>query len=270
MNSKNYHRKINHTKLDKHRKSSIRQKYLNNYENNSYMSLNKNDYNDESTYASTYYNPHNNTYNNDINTLTVLKLTINNFDYSNIYGVHNDENMSIKLIPIFKKENGYHIHNENTNLPKSYKKSLKYIKCIRCNIICNSVYKCLHNTYFDTYSYNSDYNINKHYYDIYYSNLYTGYNLLYNYDDDDNDDDISWLMLSDSVYTTVKNIKIRKTIYTFKYTYYCLKFKQKFRDWLWIYVRKPKITKQYSPNKLNALIEYCNTDEDLFTKLDNW
>ena len=60
-----------------------------------------------------------------------------------------------------------------------------------------------------------------------------------------------------------KNIQ---TLNNFRYLYYSLKFKKKFRDWLWIRVREPKIREQYSTANLLKLLEKY----DLEQVLDTW
>lgn len=53
----------------------------------------------------------------------------------------------------------------------------------------------------------------------------------------------------------------------FRHLYYSLKFKKKFRDWLWMKIREPKAMKKYHPGYLvDNLKEY--TELDSF--LDNW
>jgi len=60
-----------------------------------------------------------------------------------------------------------------------------------------------------------------------------------------------------------KNIQ---TLNNFRYLYYSLKFKKRFRDWLWIIVREPKIREQYSTANLLKLLE----KDDLQQVLDTW
>jgi Leucine-rich repeat (LRR) protein len=63
-----------------------------------------------------------------------------------------------------------------------------------------------------------------------------------------------------------KNIK---TLYNFRYLYYCLKFKKQFRYWLWIRIREPKIREKYSSENLLKLLNGKN-DEDLEQVLETW
>lgn len=60
-----------------------------------------------------------------------------------------------------------------------------------------------------------------------------------------------------------KNIAI---LYRFKYLYYLLKFKKRFRDLLWIKIREPKIREKYSSENLLKLLE----NEDLEQVLETW
>jgi hypothetical protein len=53
----------------------------------------------------------------------------------------------------------------------------------------------------------------------------------------------------------------------FRHLYYCLKFKNQFRKWLWEKIREQKIIKKYHPT---YLIENLYEDSDLDTVLNNW
>jgi Leucine-rich repeat (LRR) protein len=52
----------------------------------------------------------------------------------------------------------------------------------------------------------------------------------------------------------------------FRFTFYCLKLKNKFKKWLWEKVREPKIMKKFHPDHLNELKD----TDDLEVFLDNW
>jgi Leucine-rich repeat (LRR) protein len=72
-------------------------------------------------------------------------------------------------------------------------------------------------------------------------------------------------------HTNINNFKITMNnklniLNTFRYTFYCLKFKKHFKRWLWEKVREPKIKAKYHPNHLNALEE----TDDLEVFLDDW
>jgi Leucine-rich repeat (LRR) protein len=54
---------------------------------------------------------------------------------------------------------------------------------------------------------------------------------------------------------------------SFRHLFYCVKYKQRFRNWLWEKIRKPKIEKKYNPNYLVANL---NEDSDLDMFLDDW
>jgi len=58
----------------------------------------------------------------------------------------------------------------------------------------------------------------------------------------------------------------------FKMMYFCLKYKAKLRDWLWLKVRLPKIERLYHPNNLNKLLHAGEnmTEEELDDVLSNW
>jgi hypothetical protein len=67
--------------------------------------------------------------------------------------------------------------------------------------------------------------------------------------------------------TIKQNLKI---LNRFRFLYYSLKFKNKFRDWLWKKVREPKIQKQFHPSRLLELLkdhDINDVDEETFT---NW
>ena len=55
--------------------------------------------------------------------------------------------------------------------------------------------------------------------------------------------------------------KVNK-IYNFKHLYFSLKFKNQFRDWLWVRIREPKIKELYSPKNLNILLDNMVDVED--------
>jgi hypothetical protein len=53
----------------------------------------------------------------------------------------------------------------------------------------------------------------------------------------------------------------------FRYLYYSLKFKNRFKKLLWETIREPKIIKKYHPD---YLIEHLHEDSDLEIVLENW
>ena len=55
------------------------------------------------------------------------------------------------------------------------------------------------------------------------------------------------LNCKDTIDTMRRNIK---TLHNFRHLYYCLKFKNQFRTWLWERVREPKIALKYHPSYL--------------------
>ncbi len=66
-------------------------------------------------------------------------------------------------------------------------------------------------------------------------------------------------------YLSNYNLIIKKVIFT----YYCIKYKQKFINWLWYKVREKKIISKYSPINLVILLNNTN-DIDFQLKIDNW
>ena len=58
-----------------------------------------------------------------------------------------------------------------------------------------------------------------------------------------------------------------KILNLFRYLYYSLKFKKRFRDLLWVKIREPKIRQKYSHD---YLIANLHEDTDLDTVLNNW
>ena len=70
------------------------------------------------------------------------------------------------------------------------------------------------------------------------------------------------------IYERIGDTNIKQRLQTwnnFRYFYYCLKFKKRFRDWLWVKIREPKIRIKYSHAHL---LEHLR-DTDL-EELDNW
>ena len=87
--------------------------------------------------------------------------------------------------------------------------------------------------------------------------------------DYDSDGEINPQYYDDEYYinTIKQNLKI---LNKFRFLYYSLKFKNKFRYWLWKKVREPKIQKQFHPSRLLELLkdhDINDVDEETFT---NW
>ena len=58
-----------------------------------------------------------------------------------------------------------------------------------------------------------------------------------------------------------------KKIHTFRYLYYCLKLKKKFKQWLWERVREPMTKQKYHPRFLQ---DHLHDDTDLDSFLEKW
>jgi hypothetical protein len=78
-----------------------------------------------------------------------------------------------------------------------------------------------------------------------------------------NDNPIYEIINSSAIDTIKRKIRV---LNQFRYLYYSLKFKKRFRDWLWVKVREPKIREQYSTANLLKLLE----KDDLEHVLDTW
>ena len=63
------------------------------------------------------------------------------------------------------------------------------------------------------------------------------------------------------------DIKKLRVLNRFRYLYYCLKYKKRFRDWLWVKIREPKIREKYSHDYLVANLR---EDTDLDEFLEKW
>jgi Leucine-rich repeat (LRR) protein len=75
-------------------------------------------------------------------------------------------------------------------------------------------------------------------------------------------------IIGDIEYIDINKIKQKMQILNnFRYLYYCLKFKKRFRDLLWVKIREPKIKKKYSHS---YLLEHLHEDTDLDELLKNW
>ena len=75
---------------------------------------------------------------------------------------------------------------------------------------------------------------------------------------------ISKIVNSNILIKTKQNIQI---LNDFRDLYYCLKFKNQFRKWLWEKVREPNAKKLYDPI---YLIEHLEHEDDLEAVLNNW
>jgi len=66
---------------------------------------------------------------------------------------------------------------------------------------------------------------------------------------------------------TKKTKKEIEKLNNFRHLYYCLKFKTRFRDWLWVKVIEPNVMKKYAPS---YLVENLHEEADLDDILLNW
>lgn len=62
-------------------------------------------------------------------------------------------------------------------------------------------------------------------------------------------------------------IKKLNILNNFRYLYYSLKYKKRFRDLLWVKIREPKIREKYSHD---YLVKNLHEDTDLDELLENW
>jgi hypothetical protein len=83
----------------------------------------------------------------------------------------------------------------------------------------------------------------------------------------------SWILYENPIFDIINtdnkykiNEKLR-VLNNFRYLYYSLKFKKRFRDWLWVKIREPKIREKYSHA---YLLENLREDTDLDEFLDSW
>jgi hypothetical protein len=61
-----------------------------------------------------------------------------------------------------------------------------------------------------------------------------------------------------------------QTLYHFRSLFYTLKYKDRFRDFLWDKIRRPKIEAKYHPSNLQKLIDELNEEDDLTELLESW
>jgi Leucine-rich repeat (LRR) protein len=70
-----------------------------------------------------------------------------------------------------------------------------------------------------------------------------------------------------NIYTTRRIILHSRKLSCFKHLYYSLRFKTRFRDWLYKMVREPQAQKRFHPN---YLLTHLTEDADLDHVLENW
>ena len=82
------------------------------------------------------------------------------------------------------------------------------------------------------------------------------------------------LISNDNLYSERKNeinnyIQLLKRV---KFNIMCLKYKQKFHDWLWIKVRLPMIQSKYHPDNLVELLKNVeeNNEEAFCDAIEKW
>ena len=61
-----------------------------------------------------------------------------------------------------------------------------------------------------------------------------------------------------------------RIIHNFRFLYYSLRYKKRFRDLLWIKVREPRIMNHYSPANLVILLEGVDGQTEFDEKLSKW
>ena len=80
--------------------------------------------------------------------------------------------------------------------------------------------------------------------------------------------------LEGTIYLNIRYVNdITNKLNKFKFVYYTLKYKSRFRYWLWEIVRQRNIKDKYSPDKLEEILEKMNdpNDNNEFNNLiDNW
>ena len=76
--------------------------------------------------------------------------------------------------------------------------------------------------------------------------------------------------MNDNTNSTFRINRILQTLYNFKFLFYSLKYKQKFRDFLWEKIRRPKIESKYHPSNLQKMMDELSDDDDLTELLENW
>ena len=79
-----------------------------------------------------------------------------------------------------------------------------------------------------------------------------------------NDNPIYEIINSFVIDTITRRIRV---LNQFKYLYYCLKYKKRFRDILWVKIREPKIRERYSHD---YLVKHLHEETDLDELLNNW
>jgi ankyrin repeat protein len=71
-----------------------------------------------------------------------------------------------------------------------------------------------------------------------------------------------------SIYIHLSN---NQKLKNFKFIFYALKFKNKFRKILWENIREPKIKLKYSPKNLSLILQHCiKYNYDIDTKIESW
>jgi hypothetical protein len=64
--------------------------------------------------------------------------------------------------------------------------------------------------------------------------------------------------------------RVIERIDKFRFVYYCLKYKDRFRKWLWINIREKKAIQKYAPENLAKLLNNLNNEEEIEIVIDDW
>ena len=84
---------------------------------------------------------------------------------------------------------------------------------------------------------------------------------------DYNNNPIYDVINSEDIITIRDRVQI---INNFRFLYYCVKYKKRFRHWLWTKIREPKIMKHYSPANLVKLLDGVDSQAEFDQRLSTW
>jgi len=88
-----------------------------------------------------------------------------------------------------------------------------------------------------------------------------------------NENQYDYIYYDSIIYNNIHILKEKiNTLNQFRFTFYCYKFKNKLRQWLWVNIREPKIKEKYHPDKLFELLKNIddNDQDDFDNILDQW
>ena len=105
-------------------------------------------------------------------------------------------------------------------------------------------------------------------YEVLFNNTINLHHVRHYYEVQYNDEEYYPYEIMDDMPQMLHLQKSVQTLHKFKSLFFTLKYKQKFRDFLWDKVRRPKIEEKYHPSNLQKIMDELSEEDDLTEMVD--